>query len=75
MRAISVPIAANGLVLSTLAQAEEHTYDISTCFVGTVSMLTRSKELTVYPMESKGITRSNTDLGVSRAQLPGSAIH
>ncbi len=47
-------------VLATGAQAEEP-YDITNCFAGTVTMLSASKELTVFSTESNGITQSHLE--------------
>ena len=44
------------------AEAEE-TYDITSCWSGTVTLVSASKELTVYSIELRGISRSNQEAG------------
>jgi len=55
-----ISISLIGLVMFLqVADAEEKTIDITSCRSGTINMLTASKDLTVYGIELKGITRSN----------------
>lgn len=48
-----------GLVICTPVAQAETPYDNTLCASGTITMLSKSKELTIYSMDFKGISRSN----------------
>lgn len=57
-RFVSLLILAGSFAAAKVG-ATEGKYDITTCSQGTINMVYRSKELTVYSIESFGIARSN----------------
>jgi hypothetical protein len=77
-------IAFSGALAFSLAAHAEQSYDITSCFSGTVTMVSTSKELSVYSVDLMGISRSNKDGGafdnnsihcVGTGQItPGSSI-
>ena len=48
-----------GLVMFIPVAQAETPYDITPCMSGTITMLSQSKEMTVFSMDLKGIARSN----------------
>lgn len=59
MRHVNYLIAILGFVTVSASHAAEITYDITTCHQGTVTMLSKTKELTIFAVESNGISFSN----------------
>jgi hypothetical protein len=55
----SVVAIAFGMIAFAFSASAEQPYDITTCFAGTVTVLTASDELTVTSSESWGITQSH----------------
>jgi len=55
---VAVAIVLGFVMFIPVAQAETP-YDITPCMSGTITMLSQSKELTVFSMDLKGIARSN----------------
>jgi hypothetical protein len=51
------------LAFNLAAHAAEQSYDITSCFSGTVTMVSASKELSVFSVELMGISRSNKEGG------------
>ena len=56
-------IVFSGALVFGLAAHAEETYDITSCWSGTVAMVSADKELTVYSIELRGISRSNQEAG------------
>jgi len=58
--AVSVVVAiVFGLVIPIPVAQAETPYDITACSSGTITMLSKSKELTILSIDLKGIARSN----------------
>lgn len=56
-------IAFSGALAFGFVVHAEETYDMTGCWSGTVTLVSASKELTVYSAELRGITRSNQEGG------------
>jgi len=58
--AVSVVVAIVFVLVIHIPVAQAETpYDITACYSGTITMLSQSKELTIFSMDIKGIARSN----------------
>jgi hypothetical protein len=57
----SVVAIAFGMIAFAFSAKAEQPYDITTCFAGTVTVLTASDELTVTSVEMRGITQSHLE--------------
>jgi hypothetical protein len=56
-------IAFSGALAFSLAAHAEQSYDITSCFSGTVTMVSASKELSVFGVDLRGISRSTKEGG------------
>jgi hypothetical protein len=66
----SVPVVLLGTLVFQDVRATEYSYDLTTCFQGTITMVSTNEDMTVYGIEADGISRSE-----SNKEFDGNTAH